>query len=272
MKKRSASFYIGLGITVFILLFVIVGIFVKPFDVNDMEVTRKLAGPSLKHWFGCDNFGRDIYVRVQAGLRMTVYISCASVLIGATLGTVVGALTGYFGGAIDAVLMRVMDVIFAIPSILLALVFVSILGKGTLNIIVALGLATAPSFAKMMRTEFLKQKEMDYVKAAKLMGAGNIRILFVHILPNVLPTLFTCIFIAFNNVCLAEAGLSYLGIGVQPPNCSLGGMISDAQSYLKQAPFYVIFPGVVLVVMLLGLGLLSEGGSLNRAYRKQSDN
>lgn len=268
MKKRSKTFYIGLIICGIVLLFLIIGLFVNPDKANEMDLTNKLAKPSPSHWFGCDNFGRDIFARVQSGLRMTLYISSLSVLIGATIGTVSGALTGYFGGVVDVVLMRIMDVLFAIPSIILSLVFIGVLGKGTGNVIVALGLAAAPSFAKMMRTEFIKQKEMDYVKAARLMGAGPVRILFVHILPNVAPTLLTCVFIAFNNICLAEAGLSYLGVGVEAPLCSLGGMIADAQSYLRQAPFYVFFPGFVLIVMLLGLGLLSEGGTLNRAYRK----
>ena len=142
---------------------------------------------------------------------------------------------------------------------MLALVFISILGTGKYNIILALGIIFIPSFARIVRGEFIRLKELDYVKSAKLMGAGKMRIMFVHILPNAMPALLSAITVGFNNAVLAEAGMSYLGIGVQPPDASLGKMLSEAQSFLFSAPWYVIFPGIVIILLILGFSFLSEG-------------
>ena len=258
-KKKDLQFYIGIGILTLLGLFVIVGLLYHPYSSTQMDQAAKLAGPSMSHWFGGDKMGRDIFTRVQEGLRTSVLISFFSTLIGSFAGIVIGAITGYFGGWLDDGVMRIIDVLFAIPSILLALVFVSLSNSGIMNIILALGIAVIPSFAKMTRTEFREQKKREYVQAAKLMGASDARIIFRHILPNVVPTLVNCIIISFNNCILAEAGLSYLGIGVQPPTASLGGMISEGQAYLKVAPFYVLFPGIVMVLLLLGFGMIADG-------------
>ena len=171
----------------------------------------------------------------------------------------IGAFTGYFGGWLDEVLMRFNDAVVSFPSILLALVFISILGPGKYNVILALAVVFIPSFARMTRSEFLSQREMDYVKSARLMGVPHMRIIFVHILPNVLPTVFATAAIGFNNAILAEAGMSYLGIGVQPPDASLGKMLSDAQGYLQSAPWYALAPGLTIVWIVLGFSLFSEG-------------
>ena len=261
LKKKSAQFYIGLGILGILGLFLLLGIVYRPYTPTQMDAAAKLAGPSLSHWFGGDKMGRDIFTRVQQGLRTSVLISFFATLIGTIGGTIIGALTGYYGKWLDDAVMRIIDVLFAIPSILLALVFVSLSGSGMVDVVLALGIAVIPSFAKMMRTEFREQSKLEYVQAAKLMGASDFRILFKHILPNVMPTLIDCVFISFNNCILAEAGLSYLGIGVQPPVASLGGMISEGQGYLKAAPFYVIFPGVIMVLLLIGLGLIADGNA-----------
>ena len=257
-KKRDVKWNIGIGLLITLAAFVLLGLIYRPYTTTQMDTAAKLAGPSLHHFFGADNFGRDIFVRVQEGLRTSIVIALFSTLIGTTGGTIIGAITGYYGGFIDDAVMRIIDVLFAIPSILLALVFVSLSDSGMVNIILALGIAVVPSFAKMIRTEFKEQSRLEYVQAAKIMGASDVRIMFVHILPNVMPTLLNCVLIAFNNCILAEAGLSYLGIGVQPPTASLGGMISEGQAYLKIAPFYVLFPGIITVMLLLGFGLISD--------------
>ena len=268
--KKNIQLYIGLGILAVLGVFLVLGLIYHPFTSTQMDAGAKLAAPTLKHWFGGDKMGRDIFTRVQEGLKTSLFISILATAIGTVGGTIIGALSGYYGKLLDDSIMRIIDVLFAIPSILLALVFVSLSGSSMVNVILALGIAVIPSFAKMIRTEFKEQSKLEYVQAAKLMGASDMRILFRHILPNVTPTLFNCIFISINNCILAEAGLSYLGIGVQPPTASLGGMIAEGQGYLKMAPFYVIFPGVVMVLLLIGLGLISDGTAQTFVVRRSA--
>ena len=178
-----------------------------------------------------------------AGAGTTFFISAATVCIGAAAGTLVGAFTGYFGGWLDEALMRVNDAVTAFPSILLALVFISLLGFGKYNVILALGVAFVPSYARVIRSEFARHREMNYVKSARLMGAGHLRIMFLHILPNTRQVLLPTLVIGFNNAVLAEASMSYLGIGVKPPDVSLGYMLSESQSYMARAPWYMLDGG-----------------------------
>ena len=260
MKNRqSKNFTAGAILTGVMLLFVLVGFFWTPYDPETMDKSVKLAGVSFAHPMGCDNFGRDILSRVLKGSGTTFLVAVGTVAIGTLCGTVLGAFTGYFGGIVDEVFMRINDALFAFPSILLGLVFISLLGSGKYNVIVALGIAFVPSFARIVRGEFIRCKNLDYVRSAKLAGAGDLRIMFVHILPNILTVLSSSVMIGFNNAVLAEAGMSYLGIGVQPPDASLGRMLSEAQTYLFSAPGYALFPGIVLILMVLGFSLLSEG-------------
>lgn len=260
-KQKKYNLILGsicMGIT---LLFVLLSIVYTPYDPDAMDSTSKFAGISMKHFMGCDNFGRDIFSRILEGTRNTLIVALGTGAIGVFFGVILGSLTGYFGGILDEVLMRINDAIFAFPSILLALVVVSLLGPGKYKVMLALGIAFIPSFARIVRGEFLKNKELDYIKSAKLMGASDVRIMFIHILPNTLTVLISSIMIGFNNAVLAEAGMSYLGIGVQPPEASLGRMLSEAQTYLFSAPHYAIFPGLVIIIMVLGFSLLGEAVS-----------
>ena len=261
MKKKllkQPSFILGAIITSVMMLLTFTGFLYTPYDPTKMDSSSKLAGCSLAHLMGCDNFGRDIFSRVLQGMGNTFLIAIATVTIGVGCGILLGAFTGYFGGWLDEVLMRINDVIFAFPSILLALVFISIFGTGKYNVVFALGIAFIPSFARIVRSEFIKYKDMDYVKSARLAGVSDFRIIFVHILPNTTTVLLSSIMIGFNNAVLAEAGMSYLGIGVQPPDASLGSMLSEAQSYLFSAPNYAIFPGLMIILLVLGFSLLAD--------------
>ena len=185
-------------------------------------------------------------------------IAVGTVALGSILGTVIGAFTGYFGGLIDEALMRINDVALAFPSLLLALVMVSLLGTGKYQVMLALGIAFIPSYARIVRSEYIRIKNLDFVKAARLAGAGDLRIMFVHILPNTKTVLLSSVMIGFNNAILAEAGLSFLGIGVQPPDASLGRMLSEAQSYMFVNPGYVLFTGATIVMIILGFSLISK--------------
>jgi peptide/nickel transport system permease protein len=222
--------------------------------------SAKFASPSLQHLMGTDGFGRDIFSRVLKGAGTTFAIALAVVAIGAVCGIVLGAVTGYFGGLADDILMRLGDVLTAFPSILLALVIISIVGPGkTSNVILALGLVFIPSFARMARSAFASLRETNYVKSARLMGAGNKRILWVHMLPNTLSVMLPAITIGFNNAVLAEASMSYLCIGVTPPEASLGYMLSEAQGMFATAPWYAVSTGVTLILLIFGVGLIGEG-------------
>ena len=270
-RKKNFNLIIGTVLTGLMLLLIVTGLFFLPYDPETMDIELKFAGMSLAHPFGCDNYGRDVFTRVMVGARTTLLVALGTVGIGAGAGILIGAFTGYFGGWVDEVVMRIIDALFAFPSILLALVVISLLGNGKLGVIslllgsgkyqviLALGIAFIPSFARVVRSEYLKQREMDYVKNARIMGCGHLRIMFVHILPNIMPVLIPTVMIGFNNAVLSEAGMSYLGIGVQPPDASLGRMLSEAQTYLFSQPSYALFPGLTIVLLVLGFSLLADG-------------
>lgn len=258
-KNHSYNFTVGCVLTLVMAILILTGFFWTPYDPETMQGSLKLGAPSLQHWFGCDQFGRDVLSRVLSGAGSTLLIGVGTILIGGTCGVLIGAVTGYFGGWLDEGLMRINDALAAFPSVLLALVIIAIAGSGTYRVMLALGIAFIPSFARVVRGEFLRCREMDYVISAKLIGVSAPRILFVHILPNILPTLLSSLAIGFNNAVLAEAGLSYLGIGVQPPDASLGRMLSESQTYLASGPWCAIFPGLFLVLLVLGVGMLGEG-------------
>lgn len=258
-KKYSPNLIAGVSITSVMLFLIILSFLYTPYEITVMDSASKLAAPTLKHLMGCDNFGRDIFSRVLKGMGNTFAIAFMTVAVGVCGGVILGAFTGYFGGLFDEVFMRINDVVFAFPGILLALVFISLFNTGKYNVVAALGVAFIPSFARIVRGEFIKCREMDYVKSAKLAGVGNMRIIFVHILPNTFNVLMSSIMIGFNNAVLAEAGMSYLGIGIQPPDASLGSMLAESQTYLLSAPWYAAFPGLMIILLVLGFSLLADG-------------
>ena len=259
LQKKSVSFRIGLTIAAIMAVLALVGYVWTPYDPSAIVGSEKFLAPSLRHLFGTDNFGRDIFSRVMVGVGTTFFISLCTVCIGGIVGTLIGAFTGYFGGVVDEVLMRINDALTAFPSILLALVFIAMLGFGKYNVILALGVAFIPSFARVVRAEFARHRSMSYVKSARLMGASHLRIMFRHILPNTWGVLLPALIIGFNNAVLAEASMSYLGIGVAPPDVSLGYMLSESQSYMIKAPWYVLCTGLVIVLLILGVSMMGEG-------------
>ena len=257
--KWNKYFVTGLIMTGVAVLLGVTGFFWTPYSTTEMSAAEKFVGPSLRHLFGTDNFGRDIFSRVMQGLGTTISISSLVVLFSGSAGILLGAVTGYFGGILDEVVMRITDALNGFPSILLTLVIISVLGSGRQNVIISLGLVFVPSYVRIVRSEFIRLRDMDYIRRARLMGVGNIRILFVHILPNIFSVFWVSVMIGFNNAILAESGMSYLGIGVQPPDASLGKMLSDAQGYLQSAPWYALAPGLTIVWVVLGFSLFGEG-------------
>lgn len=257
--KWNKYLIVGLIMTGLAVFLGILGFFWTPYSTTAMSASEKFLHPSLRHLFGTDNFGRDIFSRVMKGMGTTIVIAGLVVLFSGAFGILLGAVTGYFGGILDEAVMRVTDAVNGFPSILLALVLISLLGKGRQNVILALGIVFVPSYVRIVRSEFIRLRDADYINRARLMGVGKLRILFVHILPNIFSVFWVSVMIGFNNAILAESGMSYLGIGVQPPDASLGKMLSDAQSYLQSAPWYALAPGLTIVWVVLGFSMFSEG-------------
>lgn len=260
IKQGKKNWFLSIGrvISAVMIAFVVIGYFWQPYSPTEMG-TAKFSAPSLEHLFGTDNLGRDIFSRVMEGAGTTVFIAICVVLIGAFFGTLIGLVTAYYGGVADMILMRICDTITAFPSILLALVLVTIAGKGKYQIIVILGILFIPSFARVMRSEVARLRHQNYIQAAGLMGASDGRIMFRHIFPNSLSVLLPTLSIGFNNAVLAEASMSYVGVGVQKPETSLGGMLAEAQGYLSNAPWYALSVGLVIVLLILGFSMLGEG-------------
>ncbi len=257
-KKVNYRLIIGSILVGIALLIAFVSNFYTPHDPEAISINKFLA-PSLKHLMGTDDMGRDIFSRVMVGMGTTIRISGIAIFIGGLLGVILGTVSGYIGGFFDEVLMRINDVIASVPSILLAMVFIGVLGRGTTTVTIALGIAFIPSFARVVRGEVMNYKHRDFIKSAVLSGASPLRIMFVHIMPNIKNTLLAAIATGFNNAVLAEAGMSYMGIGVLPPTPSLGEMLSASQSCWVLSPWDVIFPGLAIIYLVVSLVIFSSG-------------
>lgn len=262
MKDRgNFDLRLGAALVGAVLLLMLVSLFYTPYDVDAMDVTVRLGPPGLSHLFGTDNFGRDIFSRVMTGTKFTLFVAASTVCIGTFFGTVLGLTAGYFGGAADECIMRLIDALNSFPGILLALVMVTVLGQGQgpYTIIVALGILFIPSFTRIARNGALSYRNSEFIESAEVFGASAPRILFVHLLPNLYPQLLSAIVVGLSNAILAESGMSYLGLGIQPPAPSWGRMLFEAQSYLFNAPWFSLAPGMMIMLTVLGLNYIGEG-------------
>ena len=230
-----------------------------PKDPLAMSIAGRLAGPSWSHPFGTDQYGRDILSRVMLGTRTSIAVGVIAVGIGATVGMVIGVLSGYVGGWVDEVFMRFVDAVQGFPAILSALLFAAAFAPGLVVGMTAIGIAFVPAFARLTRSGFLEFREREFVLAARALGAGDLRLVGRHILPNALPPLIIQATTAFPVAILAEAGLAYLGLGTQPPYPSWGLMLKEAQNFLSLSPSYAVFPGGAIALTVLGLNLLGDG-------------
>jgi peptide/nickel transport system permease protein len=250
---------LGMGLTSGLLLTAVTSFLYTPQDPLAIRIADRLQGPSTAHWFGTDQFGRDVLSRVMLGAVVSMSVGVISVGIGLVVGVVLGMLSGYFGRGIDEVLMRFMDALYGFPAILLALLITAVFGPGVLTSMVAIGIVNIPVFARLTRANFLVLRDRDFVTAARALGASDAELIWRHILPNVMSPLLVQATISFPNAILAEAGLSYLGLGMQPPHPSWGNMLKEAQPFLRLAPFYAIFPGAAIALAVLGCNLLGDG-------------
>ncbi|MFC2949007.1 nickel transporter permease [Virgibacillus sediminis] len=258
LKKNKASMVGGFLILLFIII-AIVGPYFTPYSPNTQDVVNKLAPPSAENWFGTDHFGRDIFSRIIHGMSITLYVGFFSVFLGATLGVLIGVVSGYYGGRTDTILMRIMDVLLAFPGILLALAIVSVLGGNLFNVILAVAISSVPVFARIVRGSTLSVKKLEYIDAMKALGASDTRIIFKHILPNVSSPIIVQATLSIATAILSASGLSFLGLGAQPPTPEWGAMLSDGRNYLFNAPHVATFPGLAIVAVVLAFNILGDG-------------
>lgn len=256
---RRQTLAIGGLIVGIVVLAVAFGPLVSPYGPNDMDFFQLLAPPSLQHWFGTDSFGRDVLVRVLHGARISLVVSLSGVALAAVSGTLLGMTSAMVSGLFDALAMRFVDLLLAMPSFVLALFLMLTFGFGLPNVILAIGLIYLPNFARLARNTTLTLKGEPYVQAAHLMGQSRLRIMVHEILPNIAAPLFVQLSTALAFGILVEAGLSFLGLGVQPPTPSLGGIMSDGKEYFQRGPWVLTLTGLSTTLIILGLNLLSDG-------------
>lgn len=257
MKRKTAV--AAFIVMCFLLLIAIIGPSLAPYPADAYDYDNILAGPSAKHLFGTDQFGRDIFSRILAGAPLTLGVSLSSVIVGAALGTVLGLLAGYYGGWIEMLVMRGADVLFSFPDILLAIAIVALLGPGIINVFIAVAVFTVPSFARIMRSATLAVKGSLYVEVARSLGCKDGRILFKHIFPGTLQSLIVNFTMRIGSAIMAASGLSFLGFGANVTDPEWGAMLSQSRSYLSTAPHMVYLPGLVIFITVLAFNLFGDG-------------
>ncbi|NLA91210.1 MAG: ABC transporter permease [Synergistaceae bacterium] len=257
--RRNYLAIFGFAILLILVFTAIFADQISPFGYADQDYMMIRKPPSAAHLLGTDEFGRDILSRIIYGSRISLQVGLVAVSISLIAGGAIGAVAGYYGGRLDNFLMRVMDVQLAIPTILLAIVISAALGPGLFNLMVAVGITSIPRFARLMRASVLSIKGMEYIEAARAMGAGNFRIIMMYILPNCMAPLIVQSTLSVANAILFAATLSFLGLGIQPPYPEWGGMLSAARPYLRNSAYMSVFPGLAIMITILALNFLGDG-------------
>lgn len=256
-KNKGAL--IGGYLILFLVIVAIFGPYLTTYDPHHIDYSIKFETPSSEHWFGTDHHGRDIFTRVIHGLGITMTIGVLATLLGGFVGIILGVISGYYGGRTDTIIMRLMDILLAFPGILLALALISVLGPSRQNVIIAIALFAVPTFARIVRGSTLAVKNLEYIDAMKALGASDFRIILRHIFPNILSPIIVqgSVFIA--SAVLSASGLSFLGLGEQPPSPELGALLSDGRDYIWNAGHIAFFPGLVIMLIVLAFNVLGDG-------------
>lgn len=257
--KKNKMAVVGAWIVAFYFLVALLAPIIAPYDPLQVDLVNKLQGPSWDHWMGTDDKGRDILSRVIYGSQLSLAVGSVSVLIGAVLGVMLGLIAGYYGKLIDTVIMRFIDILLAFPGILLALAIISALGPNLINVMIAVGIFSVPTFARIVRGSMLSEKKKEYVDAIRALGASDFHIIVVHILPNIFSPIIVQGTLRLATAILTAAGLSFLGMGAQPPSPEWGAMLSDGRNFLWTAPHIATFPGLAIAFIVLGLNLFGDG-------------
>ena len=252
--------YIGIAIAIVVILVAIFAPFIATHDVTEQSLGLRFASPSADHWFGTDALGRDVFSRVVFGARISLEVGITVVVVSSVIGIILGAIAGFYGGWIDKLLSGyVFNVFLAFPGLLLAIALVAFLGAGLGKMILALCIIGWVGYARVMRGQVLKVREYDFVQAAKALGAGNMRILFTHILPNAVQPLIVQASLGMAGAVLSEASLSFLGLGIPPPAPSWGTMIEEARQYFAIYPHVLFFPGIAIALTVLAFNFIGDG-------------
>ncbi|MCM3115778.1 ABC transporter permease [Neobacillus sp. MER 74] len=264
-KEAWISFYknrlalIGLGIVVFFIIIAIIAPIIAPYSYKAQVLTDRMLPPSSDHWFGTDDFGRDIFSRIVYGARISLWVGFFSVLGSVVAGTSLGIVAGYYGRWVDAIISRIFDIMLAFPSILLAIAVVSILGPSLQNALIAIAVINIPNFGRLVRSKVLSVKQEEYIMAARAVGMKDTRILLRHILPNSISPVIVQATLAIATAIIEAAALGFLGMGAQAPTPEWGKMLADSKNYITQAPWTLFFPGVAIMLTVLGFNLMGDG-------------
>ena len=257
--KKQKTALVALAFICLLAIIAIISYQVVPYGINEYDYSAIMQGPSAKHIFGTDEFGRDLFSRILCGTRISLSVGLLSVSIGAILGTILGLLGGYYGGLLDACIMRVCDVLFAFPGIILAIAIVAILGSGLYNVVIAVAVFSTPTFARLVRSTTLSLKSSVFVQAARNIGSSDRRILFRHILPGAIPNIIVQYTMSIGNSILTASSLSFLGMGAQPPTPEWGLLLSNGRNYMMSSWHITFFPGLAIFLTVLSFNLLGDG-------------
>ncbi|MEA0565392.1 nickel transporter permease [Lysinibacillus irui] len=257
--KKSKVSLVGAGIVLFFILLAILGPYVAPQGINEQDLSKRLLAPSSEHWFGTDDFGRDIFSRIIHGARISLWVGFFSVVLSVIVGSLLGIIAGYYGKWIDTVISRIFDIMLAFPSMLLAIAVVSVLGPSLQNALIAIAIINIPNFGRLIRSKVLSVKEEEYIVSAKAIGMRDSRILFSHILPNSMTPIIVQGTLAIATAIIEAAALGFLGLGAQAPAPEWGKMLADARKFLLNAPWTMIFPGLAIMLTVLGFNLMGDG-------------
>ena len=265
------AFSAGLLLTVLLVVAALAAPLLAPHDPNFQDTSRRLEAPSDEHLLGLDDLGRDVLSRIVYGARVSLRVGFSVVIIASLIGITLGAIAGYFGGVADLLIMRLCDILLAFPGILLAIALVAVLGPSLNNVVLALATIGWVGYARLVRGQVLKVREMEYVTAAKALGAKSPRVIVLHVLPNVINPVIVMATLGLAGAILAEAALSFLGLGVQPPTPSWGAMLTTGRQYLGLANHLAIYPGIAIMLAVMGLNFLGDGliDALDPKYRKE---
>jgi len=256
---RSPLNIISLIIFIFIILVSLFPGLFATYDPMEMDVEYFMEGPAASHIFGTDQFGRDIYSRIVYGIQKSMMIASLSIVFAAFFGTLFGVISGYFGGIVDMIIMRVIDAMFAFPTLILALFIIALFGASVSNLILAIGVVYIPIFARTIRGSAITLKELLYVKAAKSLGKTSFSIIMKEIIPNLSSVLIVSFTTNFSTAILSEASLGFLGLGVPPPEPTLGGMVGEGSPFLLSAPWVTLFPGMIIAIIVLSINIIGDG-------------